>query len=502
MRVKSMVMVNNCGVLNNKAVGRDGAVPEGGAFCVEGVSANLTVSASMLKENSAVGDACGTDACGGALAAKQGATITIKAVNMSSSVVRGAQRSLGGALCVRSSSVAIELTDFEANQAQGAQLLSAGGALYFLAEGTASLDVYRSTFNANIANGGLKAQGGALWVSAEIGGREGNIQSCDISYNHVVASEGNAYGGGVFQGSSSELRLLQTQLTANTATVQEAGEKASGGGLFAATGARSDFTKCFLALNAAGGTGLFHKQFLTHKGDLADAMERAAMHIYSAGELALHQCTITAASMEAVHHPAWWWLVSQGRFASVALNQSAFLNTMRRAFDLCKFHLDEPAVCDPCDFAVGDSICDSTQCKDGDYKDCGTIPPHSEPSPMGKLLHVLDNVTRVEVRNCTAQNLVIESLVDGLDLGIVNSTFNPPLSSTVPTIQAPDQCSTNELCDPRSQCVSSNSGTGVQCSCDIPNRRDLTTRPGTYPDGRVCLQMMSATLKVESSDYR
>ena len=117
MRVKSMVMVNNCGVLNNKAVGRDGAVPEGGAFCVEGVSANLTVSASMLKENSAVGDACGTDACGGALAAKQGATITIKAVNMSSSVVRGAQRSLGGALCVRSSSVAIELTDFEANQA-------------------------------------------------------------------------------------------------------------------------------------------------------------------------------------------------------------------------------------------------------------------------------------------------------------------------------------------------------------------------------------------------
>ena len=62
-------------------------------------------------------------------------------------------------------------------------------------------------------------------------------------------------------------------------------------------------------------------------------------------------------------------------------------------------------------------------------------------------------------------------------------------------------CHRKELCDPRSLCFASSTGTGVQCSCDIP-QRGIITRPGTLPDGSQCLQKTRAELKVESSEYR
>ena len=258
------------------------------------------------------------------------------------------------------------------------------------------------------------------------------------------------------------------------------------------------------------GTGLHHTKITKYENDLKKMKDTSAVHIYSAGQLAMHQCTLTEVGTDAimteiagaVRHSAWWLLVSEGSMASVTLNQSRFLNLVAKTFALCQFHADESPACDRCDFATNNSVCEST-CAGitGDYNDCkgsmnATDPWSGLPSSMGKLLHVLENVQKVEIRSCVVQNLTIESKAGpDLQLGIVNSSFNPPLDTSLPTIQAPEKCDAKEcahnchpkaLCDPRSLCFASNTGTGVQCSCDIP-LRNLITRPGTLPDGRQCM---------------
>ena len=238
-----------------------------------------------------------------------------------------------------------------------------------------------------------------------------------------------------------------------------------------------------------------------HENDLKKVKDEAAVHIYSAGQLVMHRCTLNEVGTEAtmtqtagaVRHSAWWLLVSEGSMASVTLNQSQFLNSVVKTFALCQFHDDDPKACDPCLYTADDGICiaDRTHCVVGDYKDCG-IPMSRKhkysgfPSSMGNLLHVLEKVKKVEIRSCVVKDLTIESKAGpGLQLGIVNSSFSPPLNTSILTIQAPERCDENEcahnchrqeLCDPRSLCFASSTGTGVQCSCDNP-RRNITTRP-------------------------
>ena len=55
----------------------------------------------------------------------------------------------------------------------------------------------------------------------------------------------------------------------------------------------------------------------------------------------------------------------------------------------------------------------------------------------------------------------------------------------MPTLQAPNQCDRNKMCDPWAKCEAEENGNGVRCTCerdDIPGQVDT----GAVPDGRQC----------------
>jgi hypothetical protein len=112
----------------------------------------------------------------------------------------------------------------------------------------------------------------------------------------------------------------------------------------------------------------------------------------------------------------------------------------------------------------------------------------------------------VLIRGSTFVNLPIEPCTDpGFamlkpgTLGIVNSTFEPPLSASVVTVQPPD-CSVvaagERVCDQRAHCTAVPSG-GVRCSCVGEGLRYTT---GVPEDGRRCEQdpRLRATLSSAS----
>ena len=105
--------VTNCGLLSNAVVGTDAATSEGGAVAVEGASSDLNIQASTMKRNSADSHRV---ACGGAITARRGASFSITDVNISSSTVNGTADSLGGAVCVRSSTAFMKFAIFSENQ--------------------------------------------------------------------------------------------------------------------------------------------------------------------------------------------------------------------------------------------------------------------------------------------------------------------------------------------------------------------------------------------------
>ena len=163
---------------------------------------------------------------------------------------------------------------------------------------------------------------------------------------------------------------------------------------------------------------------------------------------------------------------------------------------------------------------------------------------------MLSPLAKIEIRGCDISHLNIES---SATLGIVNSTFDPSWivgckdtvewenphnvtcqgysdrgwctnggvstpawenmgsafnfpqenccvcgkQSSLPALKAPGQCSTDQLCDPRSLCETSRTG-GVECSCERDDVPGLATAPGTFPDGRLCKQATSTDLSIQS----
>jgi hypothetical protein len=105
----------------------------------------------------------------------------------------------------------------------------------------------------------------------------------------------------------------------------------------------------------------------------------------------------------------------------------------------------------------------------------------------------------VVVRGCSVTNLPIESLDGSRPLGIVNSTFEPPLAGSLKTVQAPS-CGAvvagERVCDERARCDSIATG-GVVCACVGAG---LRYKAGVPEDGRRCEQdaKLSSVLESES----
>jgi len=104
------------------------------------------------------------------------------------------------------------------------------------------------------------------------------------------------------------------------------------------------------------------------------------------------------------------------------------------------------------------------------------------------------------LRGCTTSGMTIDPdvLVDG-QLGVVNSTFDPPLdSSPLALIECRAVQSAvvagERLCDPRAVCEPRPSG-GLQCACF---GEGLRYKPGVLEDGRQCEQDASLRSVLES----
>jgi hypothetical protein len=262
--------------------------------------------------------------------------------------------------------------------------------------------------------------------------------------------DGTAVGGAIFhQGLSAQFR--ECRFTDNRAQVSSEAIRASAGALHIDVGAKAALLSCQLSYNAAGGRG----KYMTDPGDFGDALleqlASSAMHIYSKGHLVLQASDISDRLGQGVlgRYSMWVWVIIEG--GSVALHDSHFVSELPLPPDPCRSHsdgeCDVPSFCiigdyadcnsttsqergylyDPCPMST-DGICDlDFHCRrtGGDYLDCGTAAP-ADAGPFGKLLSVRSAEAEVLIRGCTVHNLTVASVVP---LGVVNSTFEPPLDS-------------------------------------------------------------------------
>ena len=119
------------------------------------------------------------------------------------------------------------------------------------------------------------------------------------------------------------------------------------------------------------------------------------------------------------------------------------------------------------------------------------------------LLRLLDNAHAL-IRGCQVIGAAIspdvpEDRINLGTLGIVNSTFIPPLSVSVTTV-GPPRCfamvaGTTPMCDARALCEHV-PGCGVKCSCEGDG---LRYKPGVPADGRQCEQDAKLVAALQTS---
>jgi hypothetical protein len=374
--------------------------------------------------------------------------------------------------------------------------LSAGGALYLDTGVVFACD--DSVVMQNRVEG-MSAAGGAVWFA----GMASAFTRVRFENNSAFAigADGSALGGAVFhQGTAMQLQTCQ--LVGNYAEIGDRAVHASAGALYTQAGAAARLLGCELVRNAAGGRGLY-QQPPTVSGIALGAVDVAgqvrassAMQIYSRGSLELSRCRMADEAAAPIAPVVWWWIVCED--GDVILRNSVFIASERYIYDPCP---------------TTNSICEAGKvCPvDSDYSDCGTSPwPGAYDG--GSLLRVASKQADVVIRGCNVVRLVIDAIPT---MGVVNSTFEPPLNSNFnrnfnasgPTLGGnlsantvgPGACGIviagEELCDPRALCVARATG-GVQCSCTGPG---LSVTPRAYPDGQFCTQKSNLTLLLQSS---
>ena len=110
----------------------------------------------------------------------------------------------------------------------------------------------------------------------------------------------------------------------------------------------------------------------------------------------------------------------------------------------------------------------------------------------------LNGGAEAHIRGCEAFNVTVDPDIAEPRLGIVNSTFDPPLARSIRSIRPPlcgASVAGERLCDPRAVCNTSPSGGGVLCTCVGTGLQD---RPGYFPDGRQCQQATQVDLRMQS----
>jgi hypothetical protein len=124
-------------------------------------------------------------------------------------------------------------------------------------------------------------------------------------------------------------------------------------------------------------------------------------------------------------------------------------------------------------------------------------------TPGQGLLRLQASQLELLIRGCELENVAIGIAADASvrPIGIVDSTFEPALDQSVPTIRPPSgkascgvELARERLCDPRAACEGVTKG-GVRCSCVGAG---LRYKPGVHEDGRQCEQDTSLRAVLES----
>ncbi len=458
---KASAMLDDSTLSENAVLG-GGELSQGGAAAVY-LSATMNVSGSRVSDNLAAGGS--KFAQGGAIFVMTGAVLTVSDSSLSRNTARCASGSaFGGAIVVFSTgrfvATGVEFVENRADASAGSW--AGGGALYLLG----SAEVQKATFLSNSAFGGsTKNLGGAIFATpyavefrlsnTMLRGNEARgyepyggaittqadirVANVTMSANRVIATGG--YGlGGALHIASSEATLVGCRLHHNVAESLPGAFFAAGGSVFAEADATLRLSDGRVWLNAAGGVGSLQ----------GDVREGYATGMYIPGTSVFERCDFAdmgeGGDAIVLDKPPRYWLSVSKR---LVIHGSSFRS-----------------------------------------------------SNPGKAL--LPCWPETLIRGSTFVNLPIEPCSDPVyakfargTLGIVNSTFEPPLDAAVATVHPPD-CSAavagERVCDERARCEAVPSG-GVHCSC-VGAR--LRSKSGVPKDGRECEQDASLRAVLES----
>ena len=320
-------------------------------------------------------------------------------------------------------------------------------------------------FEGNIARDGANTnQGGAISLKESSSLRVG--ANTKFTNNSVIGK--NTNGGAVWISSATEARISGATFEGNM--VRVLGEYGYGGALHC-EGSKVLLDSCGFDSNIAladatanganaGGISVWQDAELTvldtsfsanQAGGRYFAEEMRAIHaahILSAGNTVVRTCIFMSTAPISPPFSAPWWIVGTGG-SRIALVNSTFRGA-------------------------------------------------TAGQPEG-MLSMADDATAL-LRSCAGSNVLIDPKVAGGKLGIVDSTFEPALSTSLKSI-APPECGVEvagqRLCDPRAACTLRSSG-GVRCKCE----GEGIEPPTAVHDGSRCTTTRNLLIEIVNSDVR
>ncbi len=322
---------------------------------------------------------------------------------------------------------------FQGNAVSGGALEAVGGALAIY-DGQHSA-LIAPVFIGNMVSGAGRPRGGAMYVD---NAREVRLKGALFRNNTVRALALTALGGAIHI-ESGRARLDDSHIVENSARFFFGGEDASGGGISVSIYGDLELFDAELDSNDAGGLGAVESTAAFHSSIAALRQSNRAAHLWCAGKAVLQRCSTSAHALnsaEALPFRAAWSIVG--------------------------------------DKAGRISIIDSTL---------------SNPSMEMGFMKLVGDAQAI-VRGCIGTRIKFAD-TNGDVLGIVNSTFEPPLDGNLRTI-GPPSCGAKvagqaPMCDVRAACDVLANG-GVECRCEGGG---LRSKAGERVDGSMCSQDIS-----------
>ena len=416
----------------------------------------------------------------------------------------GTQYTHGGAIYVYSGSKCrLRSSTFSRNAVSATQNVAIGGAIGLYSDGASVMAVDCGFFNNSVVNKnipGAAAYGGGVDIAES---SNGTFIHATFIGNSVYGNDGR--GGAIMCRHGSGVSIRSSQIRANSV----AGDTVGGGGVYSSA-ALLEMESVSLSGNRVAVSGTWAKG--------------AAVYVFE-GKARLSRCQVdwnVAESLSGSFGASAAIYVDEGgtlnmRFCSMwgnvaggggLRNQLADSYSSGTAMHIR--HTGAEARLDDCTFRESN---DRAQ----DEAGIQMIQVMKNPSKIWisatsklllhtssftarntgeSLLSVASTSAEVIIRGCTVENLDIDAKGDSTPLGIVNSSFTPPLRSVVPTVQK--QCggflAGERVCDPRAECKARPSG-GVECACVGDG---LLDKPGTFPDGRQCEQELRVGMLIQS----